>query len=146
MKTRKQILPAAARIIKNEIKQIDFSRESYPSTRNIESVVDNMEYLLHSFRLLLINFLCRKIAPLQVGLHRQLESRFLIDSLYSHGFCASYDEVLRYERCDAIHHGTNIPCKALLGTSTFRLILSYFFNGSFFSYSQKISKMRFRMS
>ena len=41
--------------------------------------------------------------PLQIGLrvqmHHHFQSKCLIESLNSHGFCCSYDEVKRYERC-----------------------------------------------
>ena len=43
------------------------------------------------------------MAPLQIGLgvqmHHHFQSKFLIESLNSHGFCCSYDEMKRYERC-----------------------------------------------
>ncbi len=52
------------------------------------------------------------IAPLQIGLvvqmHRQFGSRFLIDSLHSHGFRSSYSEVQKFERSAAYHQGTEI--------------------------------------
>lgn len=32
-------------------------------------------------------------------MHHHLQSKFLTESFYSHGFCCSYDEVKRYERC-----------------------------------------------
>ena len=35
-------------------------------------------------------------------------SRFLIDSLYSHGFCSSYSEVQKFEGSAAFHQGTEI--------------------------------------
>ena len=41
-------------------------------------------------------------------MHRQFGSRFLIDSLYSHGFCSSYSEVQKFERSAAFHQGTEI--------------------------------------
>ena len=51
--------------------------------------------------------------PLQLGLgvqmHRQFGSRFLIDTLNELGFCSSYSEIERYERCAADHFGTDIP-------------------------------------
>ena len=53
------------------------------------------------------------IVPLQLDLgiqmHQHFGPRFLIDSLNKHGFCVSYNEVLKYERCAAVHHGTKIP-------------------------------------
>ena len=42
-------------------------------------------------------------------MHRQFGSKFLIESLYSHGFSLSYAEILRFERCAAAYRGTNIP-------------------------------------
>ena len=32
-------------------------------------------------------------------MHHHFQSKFLIESLNSHGFCCSYDEVKRYARC-----------------------------------------------
>ena len=49
------------------------------------------------------------LAPLQLGMHRQLGSKFLIVSLYSQGFSLSYAEILRLERCAVAYQGTNIP-------------------------------------
>ena len=52
------------------------------------------------------------IGPLQIGLgvqmHKQFGSRFLIDSLHSHGFCSSYSEVQKFERSAAYHQRTEI--------------------------------------
>ena len=51
-------------------------------------------------------------APLQIGLgvqlHHHYASRFLIDSLHSHGFCCSYQEVRQFERNAALSQGTDI--------------------------------------
>ncbi|KAK6191205.1 hypothetical protein SNE40_002943 [Patella caerulea] len=56
------------------------------------------------------------LAPLQIGLavlavqmHQQFASKFLIDTLHSQGFCASYSEVKRFEVCAAKTQGTDIP-------------------------------------
>ena len=53
------------------------------------------------------------IAPLQLGLgiqmHHHLSSKFLIDSLSSHGFCSPYTVVQKLERSAAVNHGTDIP-------------------------------------
>ena len=51
------------------------------------------------------------IVPFQLGIqmHHHFGSRFLIDSLNKHGFCVSYSEVLKYERCAVVHQGTKIP-------------------------------------
>ena len=45
---------------------------------------------------------------LAVQIHRQIGSRFLIDSLHRQGFCISYDEVLNYER-SAASSGMSLP-------------------------------------
>ena len=42
-------------------------------------------------------------------MHHHLASKFLIDSLHSHGFCSSYSTVLQYERSAAATQGTDIP-------------------------------------
>ena len=42
-------------------------------------------------------------------LHHHFSSRFLIDSLNSHGFCCSYSEVQRFERSASVLQGTDIP-------------------------------------
>ena len=53
------------------------------------------------------------IAPLQTGLavqvHHHFASRFLLESLYSSGFCSSYAEVKTFEMSAACSHGTDIP-------------------------------------
>ena len=52
------------------------------------------------------------ICPLQIGLgvqlHRLYGSRFLVDSLYSHGFCSSYSEVHRFEASAAVEKSEEI--------------------------------------
>ena len=51
--------------------------------------------------------------PLQLGLgvqmHRQFGSKFLNDTLNELGFCSSYLEIQRYERCATVHFCTDIP-------------------------------------
>ena len=42
-------------------------------------------------------------------MHHHFSSKFLIDSLNSHGFCASYKTVQKYERSIAVAQGTKIP-------------------------------------
>ena len=53
------------------------------------------------------------LAPLHVSLgvqlHHHFVSRFLIDSLHSHGFCCTYEEVHKFERNAVLSHGTDIP-------------------------------------
>ena len=53
------------------------------------------------------------LAPLQLGLsvqlHHHFASRFLIDTLYQHGFCWSYNEVQQFEKNAVLSYGTDIP-------------------------------------
>ena len=53
------------------------------------------------------------LAPLQLGLavqmHHHFSSKFHIDSINSHGFCASYKTVQKYERSAVVAQGTEIP-------------------------------------
>ena len=53
------------------------------------------------------------LAPLQLGLgvqmHHHFSSKFLIDTLHSHGFCSSYTTVQNFERSAAVTQGTDIP-------------------------------------
>ena len=44
-----------------------------------------------------------------VQLHHHFSSKFVIDSLNSHGFCSSYSEVQRFETSAATSQGTDIP-------------------------------------
>ena len=43
-------------------------------------------------------------------MHHPFGSKFLIDSLNSHGFCSSYTEVKKYEVNAADAQGNEIPC------------------------------------
>ena len=55
------------------------------------------------------------LAPLQLGLAVQLHchfaSRFLIDTLNSLGYCASYNQVQQFNQSAAVYEGTDIPEK-----------------------------------
>ena len=132
---RYRIVETAAKIIKSAIKELDANNESYPSPNAMESSDKNVEYLPKSLRILLDTLFVGKeksvpvasigqaimqqvrpkalIVPIQLGLgiqmHQHFGSKFLIDSLYKHGFCLSYSEVLNYERCAAVHQGTKVP-------------------------------------
>ena len=131
---KNRIIETAAHLLRNEIKESERSSLFYPSTADIESRTRCKEFLPSSLRLLLEKMFVAKIsdlrvasighaimqavrpkaiiAPLQIGLgvqlHRQFGSRFLIDSLYSHGFCSSYTEVQNFERSAAYHQGIEI--------------------------------------
>ena len=129
------IIETAARILRNDIKRMEVSNEYYPSPDDLESVDLNIAKLPSSLKLLLRNIFSSqgssiKVAsigqaivqqvrpkavtmPLQIGLaiqmHRHFGSRFLVDSLHSHGFCSSYSEVQNFERSAAFFQGTHIP-------------------------------------
>ena len=53
------------------------------------------------------------IASLQFGLgvqmHNLFQSKFVVDSLYHHGFCCSYSEVKTFERSSSVALGTDLP-------------------------------------
>ena len=53
------------------------------------------------------------LAPLQFGLsvqmHHHFASRFLVDTLHSHGFGCSYAEVQRFEKCAAVTQCAQVP-------------------------------------
>lgn len=42
-------------------------------------------------------------------MHHLFGSKFLVDSLHSHGFCSSYSEVKKFELCAANTQGADIP-------------------------------------
>ena len=122
-KTR--IIETAANLLRNEIKECNSSSASYPTTIDIESRNRYKDFLPNSLRLLLEKMFLAKssnmrtvsimqevrpkaiIALLQIRLgvemHRQLGSRFLIDSLYCHGVCSSNSEVQKCEKSAAVH-------------------------------------------
>lgn len=53
------------------------------------------------------------LSPLQIGLaiqmHNNFGSRSLIDTLYNMGFCSSYSDVQRFEKCAAFAQGISLP-------------------------------------
>ena len=53
------------------------------------------------------------LSPLQLGLgmqpHHHFRSKFLVDTLHSHGFCCRYAEVTTFERIAEANEGTDIP-------------------------------------
>ena len=130
-----RIIETTAKLIKNDIKNIDQSKETYPGYHELSSVEETVAFLLKTLQhFLTILFVGKNvkvkiasigqaiiqaarphvlIAPMQLGLgvqmHHHFATRFLIDSLYAHGFCCSYSEVQRYERSAAITQVTDIP-------------------------------------
>ena len=127
------IVRTAAKITKSDIKLLESKLENYSTSFEMESAENNLSYLPISLQILLENLFVGKdnpvtipsigqaiiqqvkpralIAPLgpAVQMHRHFGSRFLLNSLNKHGYCASYNEVLNYERCAAVSQGTKIP-------------------------------------
>ena len=105
-----RLIETAGKLIKNDIKGIMTSTEFYPSHADISSLGNNLDYLPDYLRCLL-NHLFKEdikttsigqsiiqatrprdlIAPIQLGvgvqMHHHFSSKFLVDSLYRHGFC-----------------------------------------------------------
>ena len=106
----------------------------YPTPEEISSEYANFQYLPESLRVALRIIFSEKnaevkiasigqaiiqaarptilIAPLQIGLgvqlHHHFASKFLIDTLYSMGFCLSYSEIQKYESSAAVAQKSDI--------------------------------------
>ena len=132
---RIRIIETAANLIKNDIKMVETSKMSYPLVNDISSIDENVDFIPISLRIFLRKLFMEKnsdtkvpsigqaiiqaarprvlIAPLQVGLavqmHYHFGSKFLIDSLNSHGFCSSYSEVKQFEVSAADAQDKEIP-------------------------------------
>ena len=130
-----RVIKAAADLIKTDIKSKDISKSFYPLPGEISSLDENCAFLPETLYLFLRTIFNEKsaerkiasigqaiiqaarprvlIAPLQIGLavqmHHHYGSKFLIDSLNSHGFCSSYTEVKKFEMSAAQTKGTDIP-------------------------------------
>lgn len=127
------IIKAAAKLIKNDLKSIATLGDSYPViATDAESHVDYLPATLSTFLGVVLTGKDNSvklasigqaivqaarprvvIAPLQIGLavqlHHNFASRFLIDTLHHHGFCSSYQEVQMFNQNAALGQGTDIP-------------------------------------
>ena len=127
------IIKTAAKLIKNDLKSIPTSSDSYPTiTTDAESHVRYLPASLSTFLSLLTSEKNNAlkvasigqaivqaarprvvISPLQIGLavqlHLNFASRFLIDTLHHHGFCSSYQDVQMFNQNVALGQGTDIP-------------------------------------
>ena len=129
-----KIIKAAAEFIESDIKSQQTSLDVYPHPDHISSLEKNLNFLPHSLRNFLGSLFRDKkrklriasvgqsimqgtrprviMAPLQLGLgvqmHHHFASKFLIDTLHSHGFSCSYNEVVRFESCAANAQGFEI--------------------------------------
>lgn len=125
-----RLVKTAAELMKNDIKLIESNLENYDCINDL-SLDTNLAYLPNSLKTFLGLLITSKsadlkiaclgqaliqacrprglLAPLSLGLaiqlHTQYSSENLIKSLYSMGYCASYDEVRRFEKCSAMTTG-----------------------------------------
>ncbi|KAK3092092.1 hypothetical protein FSP39_025112 [Pinctada imbricata] len=128
---KESIIKAAARFILSDIKSIQASTTLYPSLSEIESLSSQISYVPDSLQLLLSNIFLQNskdlkiasigqaimqtsrpralLAPIQISLGIQLDqqfaSRFLLDTLNSLGFSASYSEIKRFQSNAAVEQG-----------------------------------------
>ena len=126
-KEQLRIIETAATLIKNEIKRMNATKTTYPTSQEIQSLEQNLSYVPQGLQLFLKKIFVEKnperkvasigqaiiqaarprvlIAPLQIGvdvqMHHHFGSKFLVDSLNSHGFSSSYSEVKRFEKSAA---------------------------------------------
>ncbi len=134
-KDKYRIIETAAKLIKDDIKSVQTSHTVYPGYDEL-GPEESINFLPKSLKVLLTGLIARKkeslkiasigqaimqvarprvlLAPLQLGLgvqiHHHFASRFLIDTLYQHGFCCSYREVNQFEKNAVLSYGTDIPC------------------------------------
>ena len=130
-----KIIKAAANLIKSDFKKINVTSENFPSSVEMSSIQSALDFVLDLLELFLRTLFVGKdvdlkvasigqaimqavrprvlLAPLHLGLgiqmHHHFGSKFLIDSLHTHGFCSSYATVLQYERNAAVAQGTDLP-------------------------------------
>ena len=138
---KRRIIKTAAKLIQSDIKALDTSKSTYPDSGELRSIELNLRYLPESLQVLLYDIFPGKsiglkvatigqciiqatrprsvIAPILFGIgvqmHHLYGSRFLIDSLYTHGLCLSYDEILRYSKCAARSSETTYPISGHFG-------------------------------
>lgn len=124
--TKEDIITAAAKIVKAEMRELSKSNSVYPTTQDISNLDQGMEWVPDSLKLLLSYLIPAKLkqvtigqcivqaakprsilCPVPFGLGVELEksfgSKWLLDHLAKLGFSVSSDEVLRYKQ-SAIEH------------------------------------------
>ena len=127
------IIHTAAKLIQADVRELQYTKEFYPTREVIGDIEDNLNYLPASLVLFLQSLVYKNketklktasigqaimqamrpnsfIPPLQIGLGVQLHhlhgSRALVDLLHSLGFCSSYHEVQIFEKSAASSQGT----------------------------------------
>lgn len=141
-KEKERIIHVVAEILKSEIKEQSTPSDTYTNFNNL-TVESSLDFLPPSLKILLSAILTGKNmelvvaavgqalvqafrpraiqAPMQLALaiqmHHHFGSRFLIDTLHKLGFCSSYNEVIKFERCAAVqekHNLMEVPRNAFL--------------------------------
>ncbi|XP_060603948.1 uncharacterized protein LOC132756825 [Ruditapes philippinarum] len=131
---RENIITTAAKLIKNDIQSIQCDKSFYPSSENVKSLKENLAFVPTSLLVFLNNIFVEKnsevkiatigqaimqaciprnvICPLQLGLgvqmHHHFGSKFLVETLFQLGLCASYGEVQKFEMNAAASNTTSI--------------------------------------
>ncbi|GFO01027.1 hypothetical protein PoB_002753200 [Plakobranchus ocellatus] len=130
-----RIIHTAAKLILADVKDIQYSKDFYPTREVVGDLEENANYLPASLLLFLQALMNKKneaklktasigqammqamglnilIPPLQIGLGVQLHHlhgfRALIDLSHSLGYCSSYHEVQCFEQCAASSQGTDL--------------------------------------
>ena len=129
-----RIIQTAAKLIRSEIKSIDASCESYPSSEQMTNSEMALKYVPETLQEFLQVLFTGKntdmkrasigqaimqgtrprviLAPLQFGLalemHHKFSSRFIVDTLAKHRFGCSYAEIQMFE-CSAALQGEELP-------------------------------------
>ena len=132
---KRNIIETAAKLIKNDIKDMKQCNEIYPDVTDIESSEKCMAFIPTSLRIFLDKLISSKqctlriasvahaiiqatrpktiIAPLQltlgVQLHLLFGSKMLIEMLNELGFCCSYNEVQKFEKSAAVSQTFDEP-------------------------------------
>ena len=127
------VIRTAAKLLRSDIKRIETPDDYYPVVDN--DIDKQVEFLPPILKLLLeetfsgketylkVAFIGQAImqssrprallAPLQIGMevlmHHNFASRFLVDTLNQAGFCSSYSEVISFKHTAAVDQGTAIP-------------------------------------
>lgn len=130
-----RIIETAAKLLRNEIKDMDANKTEYPAPAELESTQFHVDFLpeavdvffrtmfktqnsdvkISSIGQAVIQAVRPRvlIAPLQIGLavqlHNQFASKYLIDVLYNLGFCSSYTEVSKFESSAAVSENSLLP-------------------------------------
>ena len=119
--TKKDIITAAAKIIKAEIRELNKPTDTYPTIYDIENIEKNKEWVPESLQLLLTHIIpstlkqvsigqcitqaarprsvmCPIVFGLGVQLEKSFASKWLLNQLYKLGYSISSSEVLRYKQ------------------------------------------------